>query len=60
MRISLPFSLKPCEDDLKAETAIRYRRNSDCQTVDVFTVVVVVRIGKLFANPAFEVGNVAG
>jgi len=53
------ISLAPSEDDLKAEASVRYGRDSDCQTVYVFTVVVVVRIGELFANPAFKVGDVA-
>ena len=59
MRVWLSFSLTTREDDLKAEASVRYGRNSNCQTVDVFSVVVVVRIGELFSNPAFEVWNVA-
>jgi hypothetical protein len=47
MRIRLSFSLTTREDDLKAEASVRYCRDSNCQAVYVFAVILAVRMSKL-------------
>jgi hypothetical protein len=60
MRVRLSLGLTTCEDDLKAEASVRYRRDSNCQAVYVLPVVLAVRMSKLFSYPTFKVRNVAG
>jgi hypothetical protein len=59
MGVRLSFSFTTREDDLKAEASVRYCRDSNCQAVYVFAVILAVRMSKLFPNPTFEVRNVA-
>jgi len=54
------ISFAPSKDDLKTKAPIRDGRDSDCQRMYVFPVIIVVRISKLFSNPTFKVRNVAG
>jgi hypothetical protein len=51
MRVRLSFSLTTREDDLKAEASVRYCRDSNCQAVYVFAVILAVRMSKLFFLP---------
>jgi hypothetical protein len=59
MRVRLSFSLTTREDDLKTKAPVRYCRDSNCQAVYVLSVVVAVRMSKLFPDPTLEIRNVA-
>jgi hypothetical protein len=60
MRVRFSLSLTTREDDLKTKASVRYRRDSNCQAVYVLSVVLAVRMSKLFSYPTFKVRNVAG
>jgi hypothetical protein len=48
-----------CEDDLKAEASVRYCRDSNCETVYVLSVIILVSICKLFSDPTLKIWNIA-
>jgi hypothetical protein len=52
-------SLATCEDNLKGEATVWDRCDCNDKAVYVLSVIILVSIGELFSNPAFEVRYVA-